>query len=202
MSVQRSSFPQKLLSTSSNLLKKVLYSSHFKCVFQKLWNKANKKAASAVRTFLKTCLRWSLFLEKLQTSASNLNTNQLHRSNLQRVFSKLWNNKKHLIFMNCIRWNHFRKNYRRLLYIYFKKEGILLLSFQKQPPDVFYEKRCPKKFRTIHRKPPVPEYRWQSADYKFIKKETLAQVFSCELRETSKNIFCIEHLPMTASVVS
>ena len=44
--------------------------------------------------------------------------------------------------------------------------------------------------------------RWQPANYKFIKKEALAQVFSCELREISKNIFCIEHLPMTASVVS
>ena len=44
--------------------------------------------------------------------------------------------------------------------------------------------------------------RWQPADYKFIKKETLAQVFSYELREISKNIFCIEHLPITASVVS
>ena len=53
MSVQRSSFPQKLLSTSSNLLKKELHSSHFKGVFQKLWNKANKKAVSAFRTFLK-----------------------------------------------------------------------------------------------------------------------------------------------------
>ena len=53
MSVQRSSFPQKLLSTSSNLLKKELHSSHFKGVFQKLWNKANKKTVSAFRTFLK-----------------------------------------------------------------------------------------------------------------------------------------------------
>ena len=44
--------------------------------------------------------------------------------------------------------------------------------------------------------------RWQPVDYKFIKKETLAQVFSCEMREISKNIFCIEHLPITASVVS
>ena len=43
---------------------------------------------------------------------------------------------------------------------------------------------------------------WQAADYKFIKKETLAHIFSCELREISKNFFSIEHLPMTASVVS
>ena len=33
-------------------------------------------------------------------------------------------------------------------------------------------------------------------------KKTLVQVFSCKLCETSKNTFCIEHLLMTASVVS
>ena len=44
---------------------------------------------------------------------------------------------------------------------------------QKQPPEVFYEKRpaC-----------------------NFIKKETLAQVFSCEFCEISKNAFFTEHL--------
>ena len=41
-----------------------------------------------------------------------------------------------------------------------------------------------------------------ASDYKFIKKETLAQVFCCELRVISKNAFCIEDLPMTVSVVS
>ena len=93
MSVKRSSFLQKLLSTSSNLLKKELRSSHFRGAFQKLWNKANKEAVSAFRTFPEKCLfkclekfRWSLFLVKLQTSSSNLNTNQLHCSNLQGVF--------------------------------------------------------------------------------------------------------------------
>ena len=35
----------------------------------------------------------------------------------------------------------------------------------------------------------------------FIKKETLAQVFSCEFCEISKNTFSIEHFQMTASVV-
>ena len=34
----------------------------------------------------------------------------------------------------------------------------------------------------------------------FTKKETLAQVFSCELREISKNTFFTEHLSTTASV--
>ena len=33
----------------------------------------------------------------------------------------------------------------------------------------------------------------------FIKKETLAQVFSCEFCEISKNNFSIEHLSTTAS---
>ena len=53
MSVQRSSLSQKLLSTSSNLFKKELHSSHLKDVFQKLWNKAIKKAVSAFGSFLK-----------------------------------------------------------------------------------------------------------------------------------------------------
>ena len=29
---------------------------------------------------------------------------------------------------------------------------------QKQPPDVFYEKRCSLKFHKIHKKTPVPEF--------------------------------------------
>ena len=32
---------------------------------------------------------------------------------------------------------------------------LLLLAFQKQPPEVFYENRCSWKFRKIHRKIPV-----------------------------------------------
>ena len=141
MSVQRSSFLRKLLITFFSLLKKELHSSDFKSVLQKLWNKANKEAI-CFRTFLEKCLRWCLFLEKLQASACNLNTNQLQCSNLQKVFSKLWNNnKKRVIFQKCIRWNHFRKNYRRL-WIFFEKQIILLLSFQRQPPDMFYAKRC------------------------------------------------------------
>ena len=36
--------------------------------------------------------------------------------------------------------------------------------------------------------------------YNFIKRETLAQVFSWEFRETSKNTFFTEHVRTTASV--
>ena len=62
---------------------------------------------------------------------------------ISREFSKSFETKKRLILMKCIRWNHFRKKYRRLLCIFFKIERVLRLSFQKQPPDVFYEKSCP-----------------------------------------------------------
>ena len=31
------------------------------------------------------------------------------------------------------------------------------IYYQKQPPEVFYKKRCLQKFRKIHRKTPVPE---------------------------------------------
>ena len=139
----RSSFPQKLLSTSSNLLKKELHSSHFKGVSQKLWNKANKKAFSAFRTFPKICWRWSLFLEKLQTSASNLNTNQLRCSNFQGVsksfetiknVSSLWNVSHEIIS---------GKITDGCSVFSLKYTEFLLLSFQRQPLDVFYEKRCP-----------------------------------------------------------
>ena len=43
-------------------------------------------------------------------------------------------------------------------------------------------------------KTPVPEYlfKWQLSN--FIKKETLAQVLSCEFCEFFKNTFFIEHL--------
>ena len=36
--------------------------------------------------------------------------------------------------------------------------------------------------------------------YNFIKKETLAKVFSCEFCEISKNAYFTEDLPVTASV--
>ena len=49
---------------------------------------------------------------------------------------------------------------------------------QKQPPEVFFKKRCSLRLRKSHRKTP----------------ETLAQMFSCEFCEISKNSFSTEHL--------
>ena len=42
----------------------------------------------------------------------------------------------------------------------------------------------------------------QASDTSFIKKGTLAQVFSCEFCEVSKNFYFIERLRETASVLS
>ena len=63
---------------------------------------------------------------------------------------------------------------------------------------VLQEKRCSLKFRKIHWKAPVPEslFRWSCMPEacSFIKKEALAQMFSCEFCEVSKNTFLTEHL--------
>ena len=75
-----------------------------------------------------------------------------------------------------------------------------------QPPEVFFEKRCSKKFRKIHGKHLCQNLFFNKvAGLKpeacnFIKKETLAQAFSCEFCKISKNTFFIELLGMNASV--
>ena len=63
---------------------------------------------------------------------------------------------------------------------------------QKQPSKVFCKKRTSQKFHKIHRK------KTSDRVCNMIKKEALAQVFSCEFCEISKNIFFTEHLLATA----
>ena len=46
---------------------------------------------------------------------------------------------------------------------------------------------------------PIADYRQRPKACNFIKKETLAQVFSCEFCEISKNTFFTEHLRTTTS---
>ena len=65
---------------------------------------------------------------------------------------------------------------------------------------MFRKKRCSLKFRKIHRKTSVPESAAEAC--KFIKKETLAQVFSWEFCEILKNTFFTEHFRATGSDVS
>ena len=54
---------------------------------------------------------------------------------------------------------------------------------KKKPPEVFYEKSCSRR----------------TEGFNFVKKETPAQVFSCEFGEISKNTLFTEHLCTTAS---
>ena len=74
---------------------------------------------------------------------------------------------------------------RTLLNIYYweKLTFSKLVGKQKQSPEVFYKKRYSYKFHKIHRKTPVPESLFKqscrSQACYFIKKEILAQVFSC-----------------------
>ena len=69
----------------------------------------------------------------------------------------------------------------RLKWVNGKFHFLCSVKCQKQPPEVFYKKRCSEKFRKIHRKTPKA--------CNFIKKETLAQVISCEFYKNSKNTF-------------
>ena len=74
---------------------------------------------------------------------------------------------------------------------------------QIQPPEVFFKKKWSEKFQKIHRKTPVPEslflIKLQGEACSFIKKETQAQVFSCEFCKISKNTLFTEHLRATTS---
>ena len=60
------------------------------------------------------------------------------------------------------------------------------------------QKRCSYKFRKIHRKTPVPESLFNKvADLRpetLLKKETLAQLFSCEFCKISNNTYCYRTL--------
>ena len=64
-------------------------------------------------------------------------------------------------------------------------------------------KKVSYKFRKIQRKAPVPEsFFFRPEASNFIKKESLAQVFSCEFCEFCKNIFLYETPPVVASAWS
>ena len=68
---------------------------------------------------------------------------------------------------------------------------------------MFFKKGVLRNFRKINRKTPVPEslfkIKLQADACNFIKRETLAQVFSCEFCEISKNNFSYRTPPMAAS---
>ena len=70
-------------------------------------------------------------------------------------------------------------------------------KLRKHPPEVFCKKGVLINFAKF-----IGKHMWQTLFFRnFIKKETLAQVFSCKFCETSKNTFFTEHLQVTASEI-
>ena len=73
---------------------------------------------------------------------------------------------------------------------------------QKQPPEVYYKKGVLKNFAKLTGKHLCQSLflnKAASTAYNFIKKETLAQVFSCEFCKIFKNPFLTEHPWTTTS---
>ena len=74
----------------------------------------------------------------------------------------------------------------------------MLGNLQKQPPEGFCKKRCSVKKGVLRNFAKfIGKHLCQGLF--FNKKDTLAQVFSCEFCEISKNTFFTEHIWVTAS---
>ena len=121
MSLQRSSFLQKLLCTSFNLLKKnsVVFTSK---VFSKSFKTKQIKSCLYLRNFSRKNIYDEVYFWKnyrlLLATLTQINFIAV----ISREFSKSFEAiiKNCLILQKCLRWSHFRKNCRRLLCIFFK----------------------------------------------------------------------------------
>ena len=72
------------------------------------------------------------------------------------------------------------------------KKIVIFFEQQKQPPEVFCKKGVLRNFVKFTGKHLRQSLRLQPCN--FIKKETLAQVLSCEFYKISKSTFFTEHL--------
>ena len=77
------------------------------------------------------------------------------------------------------------------------------IYLQKQPPEVFCKKHFLKNFAKFTGKHMCQSlfFNKVAGGLHFIKKETLAHVFSFQFCEISKNTFFTEHLWTTASLI-
>ena len=85
----------------------------------------------------------------------------------------------------------------------FRWTSTKVTPIKKQSLECVLSKSFSQKFHKNHRKTPVPESLFlkscRSEACNFIKKETLAQVFSCEFYEISKNTYLHRTLLVAAS---
>ena len=92
-------------------------------------------------------------------------------------------------FMFGVTTGDYRRSPRRICFSYCLQNNISK-TISREPlrssrPEVFFKKRCSQKFCKIHRNTPVSSL----IKLEVIKKETLAQVFSCEFCKISRNTF-------------
>ena len=111
-------------------------------------------------------------------------------------FCIFWKFKKRISFKFRFRKLNFGKlvkvNFIFRFFCQFFHVLIYQCNIQKEPPEVFYNKKCYEKFHKIHRK-----HLYQCLFFLFfnkvykncIKKETLIQVLSCEFCEIYPNTF-------------
>ena len=76
---------------------------------------------------------------------------------------------------------------------------VLNTPLQKQPPELFYKKSVLKNFAKFTRKHLCQSLFFNKVAGLRPKRETLAQVFSCEFSEIFKNTFFTEHHQATPS---
>ena len=97
-----------------------------------------------------------------------------------------------------IRWNSTTSIFTNLLLYFYENK-------QKQPPEVIYKKRVLKNLNSVEKMFLKISQNLQESTcarvsfFNFIKKEALAQVFSCEFCEIFKNIISADHIRATAS---
>ena len=81
-------------------------------------------------------------------------------------------------------------------------ERYCLLIITETVAQRCHVKKFSQKFHKIYMKTPVPESLFSEAEScNFIKKETLAQVFSCEFCKIAKNTFSHRTPPVATSVM-
>ena len=130
----------------------------------------------------------SFFTEHLQTTASAFSFSEaatggaLWKKGVLENFAKF--KVKHLSFAKFSKTPFLQNNSGRLL---------LLLAFQKQPPEVFYEKRCSWKFPKIHRETPLV---CEISKTTFLQNTSrrLLLVFSCNVTKMGCCQQCLENL--------
>ena len=98
---------------------------------------------------------------------------------IKKLFGKIWHNSRTVAEKIC------SAKYRNQA----KPDKV-----QKQPPEVFCKNEFLRNFAKL-----TVKHLWQSLFLNFIEKETLAQVFSCEFYDISKNTFSYKTPPVVAS---